>query len=64
MDIDIKLRCQDDVETEKYCFTDGVSVAGSDVMTAAAKVLKMTNVMDLKPSAIQFRLGFVAVVCR
>lgn len=47
-----------DVERNKYCFTDGVAIAGEEVMREAAKVLGYNRGINSCPSAIQFRLGY------
>lgn len=58
MDLNIKLGPRlEDVEKGQYCFTDGVGVAGAEVMREAAKALGYTRSLHSKPSAIQFRLG-------
>jgi RNA-dependent RNA polymerase len=46
-----------DVERNGYCFTDGVGVAGTEVMREAARALGYTRGINGTPSAIQFRLG-------
>ncbi|GFZ50894.1 hypothetical protein JCM24511_08652 [Saitozyma sp. JCM 24511] len=46
-----------DVERNGFTFTDGVGIAGSAVMTEAARALGATYGINSTPSAIQFRLG-------
>lgn len=46
-----------DVKRNGYCFTDGVGVAGREVMRMAAAALGTTKGINALPSAIQFRLG-------
>ncbi|ORX38450.1 RNA dependent RNA polymerase-domain-containing protein [Kockovaella imperatae] len=46
-----------DVERGKYCFTDGVGVAGRALMKEAAKALGTKTGINAQPSAIQVRLG-------
>jgi len=46
-----------DVKRTTYCFTDGVAVAGIEVMRQAARALGTTRGINASPSAIQFRLG-------
>ena len=59
VELDISVRKPDmpDVERNGYCFTDGVGVAGPEVMMMAAKALGTTQGLNATPSAIQFRLG-------
>jgi RNA-dependent RNA polymerase len=46
-----------DVERNGFTFTDGVGIAGTAVMTEAARALGATYGINSSPSAIQFRLG-------
>ncbi|ORY35716.1 RNA dependent RNA polymerase-domain-containing protein [Naematelia encephala] len=56
--LDIKLgREINDVERNEHCFTDGVAVAGIEIMKEAARTLGATKGLNSTPSAIQFRLG-------
>lgn len=51
-----------DIERNGYCFTDGVGFAGRAVLAEAAKALGYTWGINSRPSAIQFRLGYVCVI--
>ena len=51
-----------DIERNGYTFTDGVGFAGRAVLAEAAKALGHTKGINSKPSAIQFRLGYVDAV--
>ncbi|WWD19157.1 hypothetical protein CI109_103615 [Kwoniella shandongensis] len=46
-----------DVERNGFTFTDGVAVAGKEVLRQAALALGEKRGINLTPSAIQFRLG-------
>jgi RNA-dependent RNA polymerase len=49
-----------DIERNGYTFTDGVGFAGRAVMAEAARALGHHKGLNSQPSAIQFRLGYVA----
>lgn len=49
-----------DVVRNGYTFTDGVGFAGRAVLAEAARALGHTRGLMSQPSAIQFRLGYVA----
>ncbi|TXT13886.1 uncharacterized protein COLE_00079 [Cutaneotrichosporon oleaginosum] len=57
VDIRVSLGTRADVERHGYCFTDGCSVAGAEVMWKAAEAFKRKGQVVSRPSAIQFRLG-------
>ncbi|RSH88373.1 uncharacterized protein EHS24_000913 [Apiotrichum porosum] len=57
VDIKISLGRIPDIERDKECFTDGCSMAGTQVMAQSAQALGITCGLDANPSAIQFRLG-------
>ena len=58
VNVDINLGPElEDVNRNGHCFTDGVAVAGREVMREAAKALGSTTGINATPSAIQFRLG-------
>jgi RNA-dependent RNA polymerase len=65
VNIDIRLKAElPDINRNGYCFTDGVAVAGREVMRQAARALGSTRGINAAPSAIQFRLGSVEAVRR
>lgn len=47
-----------DVERNGYTFTDGVGIAGVEVMKEAARALGVKAGINATPSVIQFRLGY------
>ncbi|BEJ14161.1 hypothetical protein CspHIS471_0313350 [Cutaneotrichosporon sp. HIS471] len=57
IDLVIKIGKREDVEINGHCFTDGCSVAGTEVMWKAAEALRPNKTVQSRPSAIQFRLG-------
>ncbi|BEI83326.1 hypothetical protein CcaverHIS002_0311940 [Cutaneotrichosporon cavernicola] len=57
IDLVIKIGKREDVEINGHCFTDGCSVAGTEVMWKAAEALRPNKTIQCRPSAIQFRLG-------
>ncbi|EIW68226.1 hypothetical protein TREMEDRAFT_74213 [Tremella mesenterica DSM 1558] len=56
INVDIGLQIPD-VERNGHCFTDGVGLAGFEVMREAARALGFREGINSTPSAIQFRLG-------
>lgn len=59
VDVQIKKGKRPDIEPYGECFTDGCSIAGQAIMKAAALALDIKKGIELNPSAIQFRLGYV-----
>jgi RNA-dependent RNA polymerase len=57
VDLRIQIGKREDIEKDGHCFTDGSSVAGTEVMWKAAEALKPNKTIRSRPSAIQFRLG-------
>ncbi|WWC93489.1 hypothetical protein V866_000324 [Kwoniella sp. B9012] len=58
VDINIKIGNElPDIKRNGRTFTDGVAVAGQDVLIQAALALGEQKGLNAKPSAIQFRLG-------
>lgn len=53
----VKIGEREDIEENGHCFTDGCSVAGTEVMWKAAQALGPKKTITSAPSAIQFRLG-------